>query len=70
MLIFLTVVYKPEKALCYGKYRRKWSELREKCIWKEKKRNGVFGVQKQAKREAETTEIVNPTLSRSRDCSE
>ena len=35
---------------------------------KEKERR--FGVQKQAKREAETTEIVNPTLSRFGDCSE
>ena len=29
----------------------------------------VFGVQKQAKRETETTEIANSTPSRSRDCS-
>ena len=48
----------------------KMVQIKRKMYMERKEKERRFGVQKQAKREAETTEIVNPTLSRFGDCSE
>ena len=43
---------------------------KESVYRKKRKRKGFSGVQKQSKRDTETTEIVSPTTSTSHDCSD
>lgn len=69
-LIFLTVVYKHKRLVVTANIVENGRNLEKNVNRKKREGTAFSGVQKQAKRETETTEIVNQTPSRSRDCSD